>query len=277
MIEAEPGYLDLLRSVARADAVYDRSVTSVFVHLPKTAGSTFGHFLLASFARPFEITWDDLDARVDALRAACRGGGVVPDLAYGHVGWDHIEQLAADPERYRLVTFVRDPVDRAISHYRYCCSPSHPHHERFRKNYPVIDTYIERGTKMWANHMTNAMVGGAASVDECIAKAEKLYAFVGATELYDLSLYAFCTAFGLPFEPATERVNAARDRAPDDVVVTDAHRAALAAGNTIDQGFYEHVVEEYRERAPELFQKIARQAFPRRERRRWLGRLRREA
>src|ERR1700723_3784624 len=94
-----------------------------FFHIPKTAGVTKAYGLLPKFFAPAEIcphvTFDALLGISAEERAKYR-------LFHGHF-YNHLPHFL--PEPLNVLTLLRHPFERAISHYRYILSsPAHPLH-----------------------------------------------------------------------------------------------------------------------------------------------------
>ena len=104
----------------------DRPDPVYFLHLPKAAGSTLRTYLESQFRRdevcPTKL-WYELLALPDEARARDR-------LFSGHFGWC-LHELVGAP--LTTITMVRDPVERAWSHYRFVARvPEHPQHQLAR-------------------------------------------------------------------------------------------------------------------------------------------------
>jgi hypothetical protein len=80
-----------------------------FLHIPKTAGSALGQFLHHRFPEG-SIHWVSTGAAEREDPSLLRG----PRLVTGHVGFEVVPLF---PERPRILTFLRDPVERAISNF----------------------------------------------------------------------------------------------------------------------------------------------------------------
>lgn len=91
----------------------------VFLHIAKTAGTSISHFFRMRLAKRHVCTHGDfLDwpererARVNKLKHY--------RFISGHFGYDLAKPLLADSYSF---TFLRDPVDRVLSFYKFCLHP----------------------------------------------------------------------------------------------------------------------------------------------------------
>ena len=126
------------------------------MHIPKTAGVALVN-ALAGQRRPYfnifpKAYRDDPDEHRAALREAVRAflsayASRAPDAGPGlfsgaSTSGGQIDRIVEAAPEVRLVTYLRDPVERAISHYRYCLTPAHPLHEAFAKRFPTLMDFV---------------------------------------------------------------------------------------------------------------------------------------
>lgn len=228
---------------ADADALW------LFLHVPKTAGSSLSAELDAllppyrnihlsdeeyrsgAVGRAF---WGQLDRAVAALIEDDRSGRF--RSASGHLLAEQAERIRAAIPRTRLVTFVRDPVARVVSDYRYQRTPLHPAHAAFSARYPRLADYV--GTAERNKMFHHLALDPAEPVDEVIARVGATFAFVGAVELYAMSFNVLMRLAGVDAMPQRRERVAGAD---DDVGAVDATmRAAIAERNAADAAIFAH-------------------------------------
>jgi hypothetical protein len=220
------------------------------VHIPKTAGTALVDALMARRRPYFNIhpeAYEDnpdahrasLDAAVErflaayANRPASGGAG----LFSGHLERGQIDRICAAIPQVRLVTYLRDPVERAISHYRYCLTPEHPLHEAFARRFPGLMDFVAARSNIQARFIAGP---GVASADQVIEFAMRRFAFIGTAETLESCNRVLAALLGVEaFE--TSRLNVTRAIPANDIAVTDKTREAIAEANRLDVALHRHV------------------------------------
>ncbi|CAM3500475.1 sulfotransferase family 2 domain-containing protein [Paracoccus nototheniae] len=122
----------------------------IFQHVPKTAGSSIT-VALSSHAAPYtnispnRTTPTSIRKQYRELSATTpleRDGKPMRSVS-GHLWKADVDALLGRDPDARLFTFVRDPVQRVISDYRYSRTPAHAQWQEQIKAYPNLDSYIE--------------------------------------------------------------------------------------------------------------------------------------
>ena len=179
------------------------NVTPIFLHIPKTAGSTLSNILSQNYRRRRIYTIDGRDPagywdRFRLLPAkernsyACIRGR----MRYGiHQFVDH---------ECRYFTFLRDPIDTVVSHYYFARKKS-THHLHQKAIELSLEEYVRQGiTKDVNNGMSRKLSGYADPVrgeprepDLKLAKdnLRTHFTVVGITERFDQSLILLKRAF----------------------------------------------------------------------------------
>ncbi|HEX4872250.1 MAG TPA: sulfotransferase domain-containing protein [Nevskiaceae bacterium] len=229
-----------------AEAADDPSALWLFLHIPKTAGSSFRAELAnrlkpeANIAvdyteaeRPFH---ERLQAAVDGFRQA--HAEQRHRFASGHIQAHHAAQIAADEPRLRLITMLRDPVARVVSDYRYQRTPAHPPHRSFIEQYPDFASYVRSpASQNLIHHYLRRSPEDSA--EQVIEQVERDFTFVGITEMYYLSCRILFRLLGINEPPSVyeRRTEASEANQIDDL---EALTAEIRALNDKDLTIYRH-------------------------------------
>jgi hypothetical protein len=237
----------------------------VFVHVPKTAGTSLRGEIAqilqpdvniavdyTDSARSFH---DRMDEAVDSFLAEAASSRI--RFASGHILARHAQRIRAAFPKARFVTFLRDPVQRVISDYRYQRSPRHPVHAEFIAQVPDLDAYLELRPERnkIAQHLVapDVLVGGDAL--ECVDYVMRNYAFVGVQEMYPISFRTLTTLAGTPSWPKLrENVNTDNDaerQVPLDLV------ERIRAANAIDVAIYDAFFPRWQQVREALAQRVS--------------------
>lgn len=178
----------------------------IFLHLPKCAGRTFSAILDKWFLSAVQSADLGLYATgtiygqflgPDKGEASAHLSSISPDIRYlrGHLPYGVHKGLSLDP---LYVTFLRDPVARALSHFAFGAD----------RGGWTLDTPFANVVKVGGildNPMTRQLAGlydPAAPCTEATLDTARQnlagFAFVGLAERFDQSLQVFLSQFGLP-------------------------------------------------------------------------------
>ncbi len=232
----------------RGDALW------LFVHVPKTAGSSLTNEA-ASILQPaynIEIDHTDttrtyqerFDSAVEKFIALHRERQF--RFASGHIVVRHVGSIRKAFPATRFFTMMRDPIKRLISDYRYQRSAMNLARAAFIANTPSFEAYVARPhvhNKMAISLVPRPLVI-AGDVPACVAHIMREYAFVGLQETYPLSLRLLTTLMGDARMPAARvRVNTAQE---DQVVLTPEQERSLRALNSVDIALFEEFDARWR-------------------------------
>jgi hypothetical protein len=237
----------------------------VFVHVPKTAGTSLRGEVAKLLQPDVNIAVDYTDTarsfhdRMDEAveNFISEANSSVIRFASGHILGRHVVRIRGGFPKARLVTFLRDPVHRVISDYRYQRSPRHPVHDEFIAKVPDLDAYLElrpERNKM-AQHLVppDILLGGDAA--ECVDYVMRSYAFVGVQEMYPISFRALTTLLGSPSWPKLrENVNS-ENEAERQVATEVAER--IRAANPLDVALYDAFFPRWQTVREALAQRLA--------------------
>jgi hypothetical protein len=232
----------------------------LFVHVPKTAGSSLAEDLAALIPPYRSIHIDHLDRarpapeRYDAAteafvaaqqRAPCR-------FASGHVQFRHVQRILAALPGTALFTMLREPVSRLVSDYLYQRSAMHPLAAEVRARIPDFAAFVElKGQRnRIARHLLPPRMVQEGDVAAGLNALRNRYAFVGVQERYALGYRALTTLLaGRPASPAArKRVNdgAAEEKEGVMHALEDAAlRARIAELNAFDLGIYQAIAADW--------------------------------
>lgn len=225
----------------------------LFVHVPKTAGSSLAADLAALVPPYRSIHIDHLDRSrpaperydlateaflADQARDPCR-------FASGHVQFRHVRRITEALPSTRLVTMLREPVTRLVSDYLYQRSPMHPLAAEVRARIPDFATFVElKGQRnRIARHLLPPRLAEDGDVAGGVAMLRARFAFIGVQERYALGFRALSALLaGRPTLPAArKRVNegAAEERAAVRQALEDpVLQARIGELNAFDLGIY---------------------------------------
>jgi len=207
-------------SVPRAEAA--RGLPLAFVHINKTAGTTFTQYLRDHFvqrdsiAPPFYGSFDDIGIH-DPSR----------ELFWGHFSY---AQFSQQRRPAWFITFVREPVQRVISQYRSLHNPANLRADWQRvlpaearramefaqrasfeefvcSNDPFILGHIQDLQTLFLSSVRNRE--NAEFLSSALSNLKQRFLFVGTTERFDESIDLFRYQLSSPhaYTPATHQCN----------------------------------------------------------------------
>ena len=228
--------------------------TVVFLHIPKTAGTTLTEILHgleppdkvhAVPVHPVEIP--PLDVIMEEFRETPLAQRSRIRLLTGHYPYG-IHEAIPRPARY--VTMLRDPVSRAVSLYDYI---------RFHERHPLrevaasmdLRSFVEQDVPGGLHDGQTAFIAGEgihhpggdpALLERARTNIASEFACVGIQERFDESLVGFAAALGWDRLPCYERVNV--NRSSDGKTAIDAETIALIERcNKLDRVLYDEAAE----------------------------------
>ncbi|MEL6234069.1 MAG: hypothetical protein AAFR46_06650 [Pseudomonadota bacterium] len=227
-------------------------------HVPKTAGSSLADEfaerlppywnLTVAYDAETGSTHDQMDRAVERFIAA---GPQTWRSASGHVMPRHIDRIAETCADVGFITFLRHPIARIVSEYRYCRTESHPPYRAFIERYPTIEDFVADPRE--ANKMSLYLFGQRdVSVEAAMARLRTRYAFVGLQERYPLSFRMMSILmWGGSSPQARSRVTS--EDSENRVELTPELTARILEANALDLAIYRAVFELYAEIAEEAW------------------------
>jgi hypothetical protein len=229
-----------------------------FVHIPKTAGATVTSMFAAAYSRrAVHKAGNYLKNAKHAEEKVSRPPGAWEDwhrrggrLSVGHVPYGSFRRHL--PQSTRYMTFLREPVDRVLSHYY-----RHIHiRDTSRSGQPkqragarikaasIEQAMVEMGMPQLNNLSTRFLSGHepTAELPESALEDAKgnlrTFAFVGIQERFEESVVLLQHMLGLPAVPYVDRhVSLAGTRPSVDEISTE-QRELIADRNRLDAELY---------------------------------------
>lgn len=214
-LEAQGNLLPLAASscpstpICRSAPCFEGSPVStplVFLHIPKTGGTTLREILKREFdpARTLTLA-SDSEAEWDRFWAMEQGERDEFDLVVGHTPFGLHEGLRPGA---RYVAMLRDPVERVISHYRFI--RSRPNHELYEQvNALTLAQYAASQVTPELDNGQVRLLSGLGSgpttagtetsrehLEQALANLDQHFLHVGSSERFDDSIAALTVALG---------------------------------------------------------------------------------
>jgi hypothetical protein len=231
----------------------------VFIHIGKTAGSSFREELADRF-QPCEnvfVDFSKVELPVTPEKYAAIMESNLADLndnrmskcrmVSGHFSYT---QVSRQPNlaQGKLITFLRHPISRLTSSYQYHCSAAHPDHAAFSAQYPTFRQYVQDPQNI--NEMYRQLTPGQfAEGTDAAEWIKQNYYWVGLQENYVASIKLLFAMSGMRFSPnhnirVSESSYAGVD--PDDI-----HLAEQL--NAVDLQMYSNLAESFSPRWEEIY------------------------
>ncbi len=228
----------------------------VFLHIPKTAGMTFGQVMRRQFARGevVNLNADDPPEAVRAWRALPDRLRARVKCVYGHLPLTSA-MFGDQPASY--ITMLRDPVERSVSEYYYALRrPEHGLHRVLRRERMTLDQFVTTGlVTQICNEQVRRLSGADGPVqsgeflDKALDNFRKHVVIAGLTERFDETLLLCRDLLGWN-RLFYERINVNRLRPALDRV-SSVTLAALESMNRLDRELYRYAQKEFERRVRE--------------------------
>jgi hypothetical protein len=216
----------------------------VFVHIPKTAGATVTTMFFGAYSKPRvqgagNYLRDPEGTRAMLVRVRLSGRWSGEPVVVGHTPYGLFRKHLPPDTRY--MTFLREPVDRVLSHY-------HRHLERKLSRSTSLVEVLEMGVPDVNNLATRFLCGDPAPLGDLRPSAlddakENLstFAFVGVQERFEESVALLQRMLGLGPVPYLDR-HVSVDR-PTVEGIPGEQLAAIRAHNRLDDELYRFALE----------------------------------
>jgi len=202
----------------------DSGASLIFLHIPKTAGSTFHMILNSRFTESetqnlFGSRYSETEIK-QFINSPMEAKAHVR-LLKGHMPFGLHQYL---PGNSRYITVLRDPVERVISQYYYIKKNAHnPLHEQVEKGGLSIAEFVSSGIAVGMNNGQCRFLNGdldeygfdacGASLIENVKKhIEEHFIWLGVTERFDESIVLLSMLMGWKKRPHYIRENISKTR-----------------------------------------------------------------
>ncbi len=236
----------------------ERLHTVIFLHIPKTAGVTFGSILTRIY-RPEEIATYRMKFPLDSYYASVYAKRKQLHLLRGHFTFGAHRFVVAP---FVYLTFLRDPIDRVISlYYFYREWKDGPLYKDVQKI--SLEEFVTSGiTRLADNGMVRQLSGVGSHVrygsctQETLQQAKEnleRYFLVGLVQEFDRSIEIFSSLLGWQI-PEYQPRNVTKNRPKRDEISAQT-LAVLEKYNQLDKELYRFGVELYRKQCadPQAF------------------------
>lgn len=225
----------------------------VFLHIPKSGGTTLHGIIERQYPRDRIYTVDGAHVResIAAFKALPEAERRRLLVLKGHMSFG-LHAWLPQPSTY--ITLLRDPVERAISHYYHILrTPHHTHHPTVvSQNMSLHDFVLAGVSRIVDNGQVRALCAGedvpyGGCTDDMLAQAqaniEDYFTLVGFTERFDETLVLLKRAFGWKVDAYLRR-NVGKNRPATDSVSPET-LGLLAEMNKFDIALYRYAEERF--------------------------------
>jgi len=181
-----------------SDPVSSRT-TVVFLHIPKTAGTSFNYALKWEYLSRPSYWMQPLDFDAIEFKKLPESERAKLSLVHGHMHFGLHEYL---PQRSTYVTLLRKPVERIVSYWKYSQreAAAHPESEvrwlKAARTMTLEELFATRGDVELDNGQVRRISGMKARFGQCTSEMlekakqniDQYFSFVGLANYFDESL-----------------------------------------------------------------------------------------
>jgi len=184
-------------------------LTDIFLHIPKTAGSSLKSIVFSQYPRSksFYIDGGNPNQSLSILKRDLAENHKHFDLIYGHIDYNSVDFL--NNQNLNYVTILRNPTERVISLYYHIINmPNHYLHKRLINEKVTLKQFIQGGFTTETDNGQVRILAGAGGyhkndfskynipygkvneslLEEAINNINKSFVFVGVQEYFLESL-----------------------------------------------------------------------------------------
>jgi hypothetical protein len=232
----------------------DKQDLWLFVHIPKTAGSSLSTEISRKLIPYRNIHIDSSEKNVEyAVQVQNAVNRFIADSetrrfrsASGHINIGHVNHIRSAIPAAKAFTFLRHPVKRLISDFRYQRTPLHPPYKEFIERFPTIESYV--ASEISQNRMYKTLVRDEKMpLQEAFKQVADDFTFIGFLEMYPMSFNILFRLFGLDSMPEDHKrpTPETQDNAVED---TPELRNRILMANAQDMVLYRHFADKLRAR-----------------------------
>lgn len=222
--------------------------TTIFLHVPKTAGTSLRHVISQVYPGKravFVYSHELLGAR--RHRTTLRQRVEEADVVYGHLSYGAHRALGVDG---KYVAFVRDPVDRVASFFRHHArEPEMELHRSIGQGMTLVDLLRSGECHQVSNHMTRILSGrhdikpkkASATLALACENLESHFRAVGVAEHMEASIGRIAELLQWPVRPVVPHLNVDPERGR--FALNDETRAEIVRCNSLDIELYNRVLQ----------------------------------
>lgn len=213
----------------------------IFTHIPKTAGTTIRDILENQYgSRNVSLIYSQKNIEQDLNTQLATGAKVI----MGHFRYpDFINKT----ESIEFLTFLRNPVQRVISHYKYVASSKDPVHIQLIQQaesieqFALLESQSNLQTKYLSGYTDEEFLKDSDSA-LVVAKENLKNYLIGITELFDESIVLFKEklnwkkAYYVP-------INKSKD---DKLIISKELEKSIANSNKLDIKLYEFALSRFK-------------------------------
>lgn len=223
--------------------------TIIFLHIPKTGGSTFHTILRRNYPvkNTYNVFGSDLSHReVQDFIQKPDSEKTGLQLIKGHMPYGLHEFI---PGESTYITFLRDPIERVISQYYYVKkNPNHEHYAKVHKGNMSLAEFVESGVITGMNNGQCRFLTGSVKrlpynktdgiYEEAKANLDKNFSWVGITERFDDSILTLQNTLGWSHLPVYIKQNVSKIRKKTEQF-SESEISVVKAFNEADISLYQ--------------------------------------
>ena len=227
-----------------------------FLHVPKAAGTTLHAILEKHYANRETYTIDGLRVResIETFKGMSPAELRGIRLVKGHMPFG-LHAFTPSPARY--ITFLRNPVERAVSYYYYVKrSPAHYLHRKVVDNDMSLAGFVQsRLTTELYDFQVKLLAGEESALhswnyDDTLLELareniDRYFAVVGFTEYFDHSLLLLRDVLGWRSWPLYRKKNVTRGRTKIDMIDKNVVKI-INNENRLDCMLYEETLTRFK-------------------------------